>query len=215
MMSLSSIVNGQVKQEIKASGNYGNRISTVNEKVGIDIYPGATKAAMLNIKSGWGDWLQCYNTLGSFWAIHNNDKQDRVQVYLNDGHDNIIWNVLSFNNLGQVGIGTGFYPIDSKLAVDGKIYAREIEVNLNTWPDDVFKPEYKLMTLTDLEKFINQNSHLPGIPAETEVLENGLNLGDMNAKLLQKVEELTLYVIELKKEVEQMKDSSISNRVNQ
>ena len=71
--------------------------------------------------------------------------------------------------------------------------------------DYVFKPEYKLMPLSELEAFIQKNGHLPNLPTEAEVMENGVNLAEMNVKLLEKVEELTLYVIELEKKIDQKK----------
>jgi hypothetical protein len=112
-----------------------------------------------------------------------------------------------FLNTGGIGIGLGTMPIPSgaKVAIGGKVVCKEIEVTLAGLPDFVFQPDYKLMSLYDVENFINENKHLPGVPSETEVLENGLNLGDMNATLLQKVEELTLYMINLQKENDALK----------
>ncbi len=101
---------------------------------------------------------------------------------------------------GNVGIGTTT-PTE-KLAVNGKIRAREIKVENANWPDFVFAKSYMLPTLKETEKHIKEKGHLPGIPSATEVKANGVDLGEMNAKLLQKIEELTLYVIEMKKENE-------------
>jgi hypothetical protein len=85
-----------------------------------------------------------------------------------------------------------------------KIEAGEIEVKvIPAWKDCVFEADYNLMSLKETEEFIKQNKHLPGIPSEKEVLENGINVGEMNALLLQKIEELTLYVIELEKKIEE------------
>ena len=68
------------------------------------------------------------------------------------------------------------------------------------WSDFVFGIDYELRTLEEVEKHINAKGHLPEIPSEAEVTENGINLGEMNAKLLQKIEELTLYLIEQNKQ---------------
>jgi hypothetical protein len=104
-----------------------------------------------------------------------------------------------------VGIGT-VNPGSFKLSVEGKIGAREVRVtNANPWPDYVFNNQYKLISLTSLEEYIRKNNHLPNIPSAQEVKENGIELGQMNAKLLEKIEELTLYIIDLKKEIEQLK----------
>ncbi len=99
---------------------------------------------------------------------------------------------------GNVGIGTtttGVY----KLAVEGSIAAREVKVQASGWADFVFKKEYNLPTLQEVEKHIVEKGHLENIPSEEEVLKGGINLGEMNAKLLQKIEELTLYLIEEEK----------------
>lgn len=93
--------------------------------------------------------------------------------------------------------------------IDGKLLAKEIEVKTNVWADYVFKPGYKLMPLDELETFIEVNNHLPDIPTEAEVKENGINIAEMNAKLLQKVEELTLYIIEQQKQINALKDNSL------
>lgn len=100
---------------------------------------------------------------------------------------------------GAVGIGTTNPNSNYKLSVNGKIRAKEVVVETN-WSDFVFADNYKLMPLEELEKVVKKSRHLPGIPSEKEVAENGVSLGEMQAKLLQKIEELTLYVIELKKE---------------
>jgi hypothetical protein len=98
----------------------------------------------------------------------------------------------------NVGIGTtniGSY----KLAVNGSIRSKEVKVEAN-WSDFVFEKNYDLLTLEEVEQHIKEKGHLPEIPSEAEVGENGINLGEMNAKLLQKIEELTLYLIEQNKQ---------------
>ena len=110
-------------------------------------------------------------------------------------------NDLSVN--GNVGIGT----LDTqgyKLSVNGTIRAKEIKVD-SDWADFVFKKDYKLPTLREVETHINENGTLPGVPSESEVKANGINLAETNALLLQKIEELTLYVIKQQEEIEQLK----------
>lgn len=99
---------------------------------------------------------------------------------------------------GNVGIGTD--SPDSKLSVNGTIHTKEVRVDLIGWSDFVFENDYELRTLEEVEQHINEKGRLPEIPSETEVTENGINLGEMNAKLLQKIEELTLYLIEQNKQ---------------
>ncbi|ABG60453.1 hypothetical protein [Cytophaga hutchinsonii] len=96
----------------------------------------------------------------------------------------------------------GTIPAGYNLLVRGKILCEELKIKLktgSTWYDHVLKPDYKLMSLDSLELFINENNHLPDIPSEAEVKENGIMAGEMNGLLLKKVEELTLYVIEQNK----------------
>ena len=109
-------------------------------------------------------------------------------------HTNDIYNLPT---TGNVGIGTSQIPSGYKLAVNGKIICEEVKVKLHTaWPDFVFRPEYKLMSLDELKKFISINNHLPDIPTRAQVEQDGNSVGDMQSKLLQKIEELTLYVLE-------------------
>lgn len=104
---------------------------------------------------------------------------------------------------GHVGIGVK--TPEAELSVNGKILCKEIEVRATGWPDYVFADDYKLKPLNEVEQFINEHKHLPGIPSEAVIIEEGVNLGEMNALLLEKIEELTLYMIELKKENEVIK----------
>ncbi len=107
---------------------------------------------------------------------------------------------------GNVGIGTQA-PGTFKLAVEGKIGAREVVVTQATpWPDFVFKNDYKLKPLEQVEKQIKEYKHLENIPTEAEVKKEGIAVGEMQAKLLQKLEEVTLYLIEMKKENNQLKN---------
>jgi hypothetical protein len=95
---------------------------------------------------------------------------------------------------GNVGIGT-INP-DAKLTVQGTIHSTEIKIDLHVpIPDYVFKPDYKLPNLIALKAYVDKNHHLPEIPSAEKMAKDGLNLGEMNTKLLKKVEELTLYLI--------------------
>jgi len=106
---------------------------------------------------------------------------------------------------GSVGIGTTD-PKDYQLAVNGKIRAHEIKVETAHWPDYVFKPDYQLRSLAELNSFIQTNHRLPEMPSENDVAKDGIALGEMNKLLVKKIEELTLYLIEKdKKEKEQEK----------
>lgn len=145
-------------------------------------------------------WIRTYGNKN----FYHNTGIMRTDGILHVGPDG---NRFTVNANGNVGIGTT--TPDQKLTVKGKIHAEEIIVDLKVpLADYVFKPDYKLMPLTELEQFVKTNSHLPEIPAADEVVESGLGIGEMQNKLLQKIEELTLYVIDLKKE-SQMQESRI------
>ena len=116
---------------------------------------------------------------------------------------------LTLTPAGAVGIGTTTTGIH-KLAVEGSIGARKVKVNQTGWADFVFQPAYDLLSLPEVENYIKANQHLPGIPTASEVEQNGLDLGEMDKKLLQKIEELTLYLIDMKKEVIQLKKQNES-----
>ncbi|WP_211660253.1 hypothetical protein [Pedobacter nototheniae] len=94
---------------------------------------------------------------------------------------------------GNVGIGTT--TPKEKLSVNGNIRAKEVKVETKDWPDYVFKKDYPLLSLEATEKHIKEKGYLPGMPSAKEVELNGLELGEMNKRLLQKVEELTLHLI--------------------
>ena len=99
-------------------------------------------------------------------------------------------------------------PTAYKLAVNGKAIAEEVVVKLKAnWPDYVFADTYKLPSLLEVERYIRENKHLPDVPSAETVAEQGLSLGEMNALLLKKVEEMTLYMIEMKKEMEILKSA--------
>ncbi len=106
--------------------------------------------------------------------------------------------------LGDVTIGeerctTSVSGFNAKLSVDGIILTKELIVTTSDWADYIFSTDYALMPLEDLRQFITEHKHLPGIPSEREVKEQGLSVSGMQVKLLEKVEQLTLYVLELAK----------------
>lgn len=113
--------------------------------------------------------------------------------------------ILYLRNDGRVTVGGECVPSDALLGVNGKLYAREIEVNLQTWCDSIFEPGYPLMSLDSLRRFIHVNKHLPGIPSQNQVLlESKMNLMEMNLMLLQKVEELHLYILLLESKIQRL-----------
>ena len=115
---------------------------------------------------------------------------------------------------GNVGIGT-MNP-DAMLAVNGTIHAKEVIVDTSSsaWSDYVFSSAYRLAPLAEVEQHIKSEGHLPGIPSAAQVAEHGVNMGEMQARLLAKVEELTLYMIELKKENAELRRAIMASKTD-
>lgn len=133
-------------------------------------------------------------------------KNDNNQIHV--GSDNIMkFAATSYSfTTGKVGIGCVNNMNDFALAVQGGVVSTKVSVlDIDTWPDFVFGNNYKLMNLYELEQYINTNRHLPEVPSAEEVSASGIDLGEMNALLLQKVEELTLHIIELQKQIDELK----------
>ena len=157
------------------------------------VVPGEYTKLRFTFREGAADAVPV-NTLGlsELFFIH----PEAAQAY--DGL------LVKANGSGNVGIGTSVIPSGYKLAVAGKIIAEEVVVKLQSnWPDYIFEPDYNLMPLQKVEQFVRTNKHLPGIPSATEVKKDGLSMGEMQNKLLQKIEELTLYMIEQGKTINQ------------
>ena len=130
-------------------------------------------------------------------------------VYLINSAGNYGFAVTSYGTgyfSGNVGIGTT-NPGTYKLAVNGAIGANEVVVtNTSGWSDFVFQPDYRLRPLREVSAYIRANHHLPDIPSESEVQEKGVSVGEMQKKLLAKVEELTLHLIRQEQENQELRD---------
>jgi hypothetical protein len=127
----------------------------------------------------------------------------QIRAYSNGG--TVTNNLILQNSGGKVGIGTTI-P-DQLLTVKGTIHSQEVKVDLSVpGPDYVFEPTYKLPSLAEVKAFINKNHHLSEIPSAAEMAKNGLDLGDMNVKLLKKVEELTLHLIDKEEELKDQRE---------
>jgi len=139
-----------------------------------------------------------YNSSISGWQFSARDERFSLEGY--SGATHILFDVLKN---GNVGIGTQ-NPV-YKLDVLGTIRAKEVLVNLDGGADFVFEKGYKLLPIEHVANYVQENKHLPDIPSANEMVKNGVSMGDMQVKLLQKVEELTLYAIQennSKKELE-------------
>jgi len=142
------------------------------------------------------DASENYISMGVLGA-YSNGISTMTYGYIGQSHTNVF---MSFKPDGNIGIGT--LTPNAKLTVNGNIRAKEIKVETANWPDYVFARDYKLPSLDETEQHIKEKGHLPGIPSAKEVKENGVELGEMNKKLLLKIEELTLHLIEQNKQLE-------------
>jgi hypothetical protein len=155
------------------------------------------------------------------FLFYDRNTDDRLYLYgprveVVNGNEPSIAAILGIQNAsaeqgyfaGKVGIKTTS-PGDYDLAVNGKIRTKEVRVETANWADYVFKKGYELPTLEQTEKHIKEKGHLPGIPSEAEVKAEGIEVGDMNAKLLKKIEELTLYLIQQNKKMSAIEKDNI------
>ncbi|MBA3680034.1 MAG: hypothetical protein H0W73_02425 [Bacteroidetes bacterium] len=137
----------------------------------------------------------------------------------------LLYPIMTLKGNGKVGIGT-INPVASlhvagtavigplsitsgphanfRLSVDGKLLTKEIYVTMQNWADYVFEKNYELKSLPDIEKYIEINKHLPGVPSAKEIAESGNNMADTDRILLEKIEELTLYMIEQNKQIKSL-----------
>jgi hypothetical protein len=111
---------------------------------------------------------------------------------------------LSLDALVINDFSTSIPKANFKVKTNGTVYAREIFVQLNPFPDYVFAPDYKLMPLTDLQEFVKKNSHLPNVPTASEVADKGANLGEIQKANIEKTEEIYLYLFELNRKIESL-----------
>ena len=176
-----------------------------------------------NLPSGNGAVIQFYNNSNNYNGIYgasiksvsvNNQYGWESDLILRTTKNNsystqTIMDALTIKGgSGNVGIGTSD-PGSFKLAVNGKTWTTEVQVAVSRPPDYVFEPTYQLSPLDSIKTYIDKNKHLPEVPSAKEMEKNGVNLGEMNMLLLKKIEELTLYVIELRKENENQNKQNI------
>lgn len=150
-----------------------------------------------------------YNTSNSVetFAVHGNGK---TNIGYQVGAGNSAF--LNLNVDGGTSSVNAFDVFDKRnnkvnfrIKSDGLVYARELNIRLDNFPDYVFKNDYKLRSIESLEKYIVQHKHLPNVPSALEVKESGANLGELSRIQMEKTEELTLYVIEIYKEIQSLK----------
>lgn len=202
----------------------GSKVQLGNGAEGTGTKLHITSGNDVGLANNLSGYLMMGSQTGSNMVLDNNEIQVRnngagAHLYLQNGGGNVyIGDATNFNSAhrlgvdgntvitGNVRIGNTVGPSGYKLAVDGKVICTELLVRLvPNWPDYVFSNNHKLPGIDEVENFIKKNHHLPGIPSAKELETNGLNIGEMQKLQMEKIEELTLYIIELKKEIEKLR----------
>lgn len=142
-------------------------------------------------------------------TYHSFISQSGTNLFLGVNNGNMQLDAQQIAIGGLIPAATGY-----KLTVTGKAICEELKVKLSSsWPDYVFKKEYRLPSLQSVEAFIRQNHHLPNIPKAAELEKEGVEVGEMQRRMMEKIEELTLYIIDLQKQVDALKANQKKDRV--
>lgn len=197
---LQNRVTGNTVISVKQNGNVG--IGTTNPGTSRLRIIGGTYAIYAD-----GNDFGVYGE-GANWGLYGRDSSDGTYGYIGWGNWGGYFSGAGYFS-GNVGIGTttpGVY----KLYVNGNMYVNgDITTDANTYPDYVFEPNYEVMSIKNLKKFVLENKHLPGVPSAEEVKERGVKLFEYNRVLLEKLEETYLYIFELEERI-----AKLENKVN-
>lgn len=189
-------IAGNTKFHINSNGGSSiGSLSTPPENglyVDTKIYIGTTSSsanARLNIKQGSGDWLHFENTINTgYWAFHNEDDQESFIVYCKKPNGSIVY-PLKLKTDGSIETsGILVAQLDASI-----IHSNELKLYVNNVADYVFDDTYKLLSLAEVERFVKENKHLPGIPKGTDLEREGMNVAEMNNLILKRLRNL-LYI---------------------
>lgn len=198
--------------------NGGNRI-IVNAQgfVGVGTTPTAPlhlegglngSAMVINSENNLFDFRRA-NVRRGYMRISGDDLEMGTYDFNNNGNLDLVTRGtqrFTINANGRIGIATTYNNAGFQLAVNGNIICEDITtLPRAVWPDYVFSNTYELKSLKEVEKFIMKNHHLPNIPSAKEIDQKGIQLGDMQKRMMEKIEELTLYLIELDKKNEALR----------
>lgn len=207
-----------------AENDAGNFIARVNGNDVLKITPSATvgiglgttaPAAKLHVAGnilvknngevlridGLSPTINFFHNGGSSSTAYSFLTQSASELYIG-ANGRLRFDAVTGVTIGPVMTGANNY----KLAVGGSIVCEELRVKLRAdWADYVFKNDYKLMPLPELQKFIDHNSHLPNIPSAAVIEKEGISVGDMQKRQMEKIEELTLYILDLQKQIDELK----------
>ncbi len=206
---------GGVSAAIGTTTNHALRLNT-NGTGKLSIYPGGEVVIGSNSTGAYINSKLTVSTLNnSYGIIHIGEGGNAIGTFIGGTSAGIgtysNTNMRIFSNnfsaifiaaaTGNVGIGTDNPTY--KLSVNGNIRSKEVVVE-SGWADYVFERSYSLRPIAELEQFIRDNKHLPNIPSAKEIEEKGLSLGETQKRMMEKIEELTLYIIELNKKIEKL-----------
>ena len=187
-VAIGAVTNPQAKLHLKADNN---------EDAGVIIEP--------TDKNGHKAFIKLFDDTHSIMVDHSSDME------LNAGSGNLNLLAPGITLSGKVGINTVNEVKDYALAVNGGIISTKVYIKeVNQWPDFVFDNEYSLMGLKELKHYVADHRHLPGLPSEKEILHNGYDLNEMQSTMLQKIEELTRYVLLLQDEIDELRQQGDS-----
>lgn len=169
---------------VRGDGVYHNNPGSGDLQIGYGLVPPGTLGEVSRLS------LQPYGHTGGPWKFIARD--DAASAFLDINYGTL--HALTVHHAGNVGIG--IMNPTSKLEVNGNIRAKEIKVETTNWPDYVFDQDYKILGLDELDAYIKKYKHLPEMPSASDAEKNGVNLGEIQSKLLKTVEELALHVIQ-------------------
>ncbi len=196
---LSNVLGATVTHTVSNDTRAVNGVSTPTDGYGIGVYGTGGYMGVRGLGDAGAYSATAYGVYGSATGTAGT----RVGVYGTASGGTTNWAGYFSGDAyisSDLRIGTTTQATGYSLSVNGKVACEEVLVeDLASWPDYVFAEDYSLMSLEDLEKSIQENNHLPGLPSATEIQENGLMLGDMQKRMMEKIEELTLYTIEQNK----------------
>lgn len=180
--------------DIAGLGNVGIGTSSPNYKLQVNTTGNSAGIVHAN---NVGVQVGTYVGFGAGW--YGTMSNHPLVFFVNNGNA-----AVTLTTSEQLQVGGATTPVGYKMSVDGKLIATEIDVLVTPWPDYVFKSNYKLKPLKEVERFISENGHLPNIPKAEEIENKALSVGNMSKLQMEKIEELTLYLIEMNKRLEKM-----------
>ena len=197
-------VNGNIR--INDNGLYFRGTGDMNHGLGYNALGYTTVNGP--VLFGYDGGLLGSNTAGTYNAALRWNNSGNVTIGSQSSFTNCKLTIATNSSVGtdnMINVNDNTGTTNFRVKANGYVYARDITVQVTAFPDYVFEPAYKLMPLYTLDQYVSANHHLPGVPAAAEVQQNGMSVSDMNVILVQKVEELTLYVIDLQKQIDAMK----------